>query len=263
MRGDQRARTWALFIGVLLTLVLGSPRVSRAQAPSPYLGSVPTGQATGTTFELSLREAIDRALKYNLGVIEGEERTRAAHAIRLRALNALLSNVSARVSAASEQINFKAQGLNFHIPGVNIPTVAGPFGVTDARVYLTQEILNWSDIKRLKSSMASERASEYNSKSDREIVVFTTGNAYLAVISDVATVDSTRAQVRTAQALYQQDVDKNAQGVIARIDVLRAQVELQTQQQRLIAAENQLNIDKLTLARVIRHAPITSAPGRK
>ena len=40
-------------------------------------------------------------------------------------------------------------------------------------------------------------------------------------------------------------------GVIADIDVLRASVELQTQQQRLIAAENQLAIDKLALARVI------------
>jgi outer membrane protein TolC len=39
--------------------------------------------------------------------------------------------------------------------------------------------------------------------------------------------------------------------VVASIDVLRSQVELQNQRQRLIAAENQLAIDKLTLARVI------------
>jgi outer membrane protein TolC len=39
--------------------------------------------------------------------------------------------------------------------------------------------------------------------------------------------------------------------VIAGIDVLRAQVELKTQQQRLIAAESQLSIDKLALARII------------
>jgi outer membrane protein TolC len=46
-------------------------------------------------------------------------------------------------------------------------------------------------------------------------------------------------------------VDQNEAGVIAEIDVLRARVELQTQQQRLIAAENQLAIDKLVLARAI------------
>src|SRR5262249_46577725 len=35
------------------------------------------------------------------------------------------------------------------------------------------------------------------------------------------------------------------------IDVLRSKVQLQTQQQQLIAVENQLAIDKLTLARII------------
>ena len=39
--------------------------------------------------------------------------------------------------------------------------------------------------------------------------------------------------------------------MIASIDELRARVELQTQQQRLISAQNQLAIDKLTLGRVI------------
>jgi outer membrane protein TolC len=71
------------------------------------------------------------------------------------------------------------------------------------------------------------------------------------VIADAATVDSTRAQVETAQTLYRKTSDQHKAGVVASIDELRAQVELQTQQQRLIAAENQLAIDKLTLGRVI------------
>jgi outer membrane protein TolC len=250
MSGDRRTRL-VVFRCVVVAVVLGSPRLGVAQAPNPFLGSVPSGQATGTTLDLSLPEAFDRALRYNLGAIEGRENTRAAHAARLRSLNALLANVSGRVSAAVNQINLKALGFNLSIPGISVPTVVGPFNVTDARLFVTQELFNWSDIQRLKSSSETERASEYTYQSDRDLVVFTTGNAYLLVISDAAAVESIRAQVRTAQTLYDQDVDKNAQGVIARIDVLRARVELQTQQQRLIAAENQLNIDKLSLARVI------------
>jgi outer membrane protein TolC len=65
------------------------------------------------------------------------------------------------------------------------------------------------------------------------------------------TVDSTRAQVKTAQTLVQNDTDLNKHGLIASIDLLRARVEFQTQQQRLIAAENQTAVDKLTLARII------------
>ena len=251
MRKNREAGWLVVFRCLIFAAVLASPRLGLAQAPNPFLGSVPTGQATGTILDLSLSDAFERALRYNLGAIEGRENTQAAHAARLRSLNALLGNVSGRVSAAVNQINLRAQGFNLTIPGIAVPTVVGPFNVTDARVYMTQELFNWSDIQSFRSSSAAERASELTYQSDRDLVVFTTGSAYLLVISDAAAVESIRAQVRTAQTLYDQDVDKNTQGVIARIDVLRARVELQTQQQRLIAAQNQLNIDKLSLARAI------------
>lgn len=249
MRGDRRARL--AFGGVVVGIVLASAKLAVAQAPNPFLGSVPTGQATGTTLDLSLSDAFDRALRYNLGGIEGQENMRASHAARLRSLNARLPNISGRVSAAVNQINLQALGFGLSIPGVAVPTVVGPFRVTDARLYVTQEIFSWSDIQGLKSSNELESASGDAYQSDRDLVVFTTGSAYLLVISDAAAVESIRAQVRTAQTLYDQAVDKNTQGVIARIDVLRARVELQTQQQRLIAADNQLSIDKLGLARAI------------
>jgi outer membrane protein TolC len=229
---------------------LGCGAVGGANA-EPVLGSVPTGEATGTTLLLSLKEAFDRALKYNLGVLESDQDVRAARAVRLRGLNALLPDVSAQLSGSRQQINLAAFGFNFSVPGANVPTIVGPFGVADARVYLSQRIFNWSDIKHWKSTAESERASQYSNKSDRETVVLAAGNAYLTVISDRATVDSTRAQLTTAQTLYERAVDQNKAGVIAGIDVLRARVELQTQQQRLIAAENQLAIDKLMLARII------------
>lgn len=251
MRIDRVVRRVAVFRCLILAAVVASPRFGLAQAPNRFLGSVPTGEATGTTLDLSLSEAFERALQYNLGAIEGRESTRAAHAARLRSLNALLANVSGRVSAAANQINLRAQGFNLTFPGISVPTVVGPFNVTDARVYVTQELFNWSDIQGFRSSSETERASQFTYQGDRDLVVLTTGSAYLLVISDSAAVESIRAQVRTAQTLYDQDVDKNAQGVIARIDVLRARVELQTQQQRLIAAENQLKIDKLGLARAI------------
>ena len=147
---------------------------------------------------------------------------------------------------------FPPKGLSLlKIPGVHLPTVVGPFGVADARAYLSQEIFNWSDIKNWKSAKEAETASQYSYKSDRNLVVFTVGSAYLLVISDMATVESVRAQVKTAQTLVENDTDLNKHGLIASIDLLRARVEFQTQQQRLIAAQNQVAIDKLTLGRVI------------
>ena len=251
MARNQRAPGLAFSVFVFLLTLHGAARGTRAQAQSPFLGSVPAGQATGTVLELSLRDAFARALKYNLGVIESNENTRAAHAVRLRNLNALLPTLAARISASVEQINLRALGLTINIPGFRIPSIVGPFGVGDARAYFSQELFNWSDIKNLKSASKSENAAQSSYKSDRDLVVLTTGDAYLLVISDMATVDTVRAQVNTAQTFYQDSVDRHKQGVIASIDLLRADVELQTQRQRLIAAQNQLAIDKLTLARVI------------
>ena len=240
---------------MLLIVLLGSAHSSAAQSVAPpqsrFLGSVPTGETTATTLLLSLKDTFDRALKYNLGVLESDQDVRAARALRLRGLNAILPDVWAQLSGSRQQINLAASGFNFNVPGLNIPTIVGPFGVADARVYLSQRIFNWSDIKHWKSAAESERASRYSNKSDRETVVLAAGNAYLTVISDRATVDSTRAQLTTARTLHERAVDQNKAGVIAGIDVLRARVELQTQQQRLIAAENQLAIDKLMLARII------------
>src|SRR5213594_2036600 len=248
---NLKARLFVSSFSVVLTSLLAFPGPSAGQGQNPFLGSMPTGQAAGTSLELSLKEAFDRALKYNLGLIESDQNTRAAHAVRLRRLSAMLPNLSARVSGTIEQINLKASGFNFTFPGVHVPTIVGPFGVADARAYLSQQVFNWSDIKNWKSALESEKASQYTYKRDRDLVVLTTGNAYLLLISDIATTDSIRARVETAQTLYRNDIDQNRQGVIARIDVLRAQVELQTELQRLISAENQLSIDKLTLARVI------------
>lgn len=251
MNRKQRCRRRTALVSVMLAGVVALPALSRGQSQSPVFGSVPAGQATGTTLQLSLHDTLDRALKYNLGVIESRQGTRAAHAVRLRSLNSLLPNLSARVSGTVEQDNLQARGIKISIPGVAIPHVVGPFGISDARAYLSQQLFNWSDIQSWRSSGQSEIAAQHAFRSDRDLVVFTAGNAYLQVIADSANVDSIRAQVNTAQTLYRQDVDQNTHGVIASIDVLRARVELQTQQQRLIAAENQTAIDKLTLARVI------------
>jgi outer membrane protein TolC len=214
---------------------------------SPFLESVPTGKATGTVIPLSIAEAIERGLKYNLGLIESDIGTSTVRAERLKSLSHLLPNVNATVSQSAEQIDLKAMGINF--PGV--PTVVGPFGVQDARAVITQTVFDWNAIQNLRASTERLKASRLTYKNSRDIVVLAVGNAYLKAISDAATVESQQAQLNTSQALYERAVDERKAGVAAQINEMRAQVELQTQQQRLISAQNQLAKDKIGLARVI------------
>jgi outer membrane protein TolC len=216
---------------------------------SPYLGSVPTGAPNGTVLQLSLGEALDRGLKYNLGVIESDVRTRTTRAERLRSLNELLPNVSASISQTVEQVNLRALGLKIPIAG--FPVVVGPFGIQDARGSVSQKLFDWSSVENLRASNERLKAAQNSYKSSRDLVVLAVANAYLQVIADSSTIESQQAQLSTSQALNQRARDQRIAGVAARIDELRAQVELQTQQQRLIAAQDQRSKDLLSLARAI------------
>ncbi len=64
-------------------------------------------------------------------------------------------------------------------------------------------------------------------------------------------VEAAQAQAATAEAVYNQAADFKQAGVVPAIDVLRAQVELRAQQQRLIFSRNELEKYKLSLARAI------------
>ncbi len=228
--------------------------ISGVIAPqSPFLGSVPDGTAAAQAIRLSIRDALARGLKFNLGLIQSDLDTLTARSDRLRSLSSLLPDIQASLTQTAEQVNLKALGININIPGV--PTVVGPFATQDARAYLSQRIFDWNAVQKLRASTEAMKASQYSYRSSREIVVLAVGNAYLEVISDAASVESQQAQVKTSEALHQRAVDRKAAGVSARIDVLRAQVELQTQQQRLIAARNQLSKDKLSLGRIIGLPP--------
>jgi len=216
---------------------------------SPYLGSVPTGTPTGTVLQLSLSDALDRGLKYNLGLIESDVRTRTARAERLRTLNELLPNVNASISQTVEQVNLRALGLKLPIAG--FPVIVGPFGIQDARGNVSQKLFDWNSVENLRASNERLKASQNSYKSSRDLVVLAVANAYLQVIADSSSIESQQAQLSTSQALYQRARDQRAAGVAAHIDELRAQVESQTQQQRLIAARDQRSKDMLNLARAI------------
>jgi outer membrane protein TolC len=227
----------------------GSSVLGTLGTGSPYLGSVPTGTATSTVLQLSLSDALDRGLKYNLGLIESDVRTRTARADRLRSLNDLLPNVNAAISQTVEQVNLRAVGFNPPIAG--FPVIVGPFGVQDARANVSQTLFDWRSIENLRASNKRLDAAQYSNKSSRDLVVLAVANAYLQVVADSSTIESQQAQLSTSQALYQRARDQSAAGVAARIDELRAQVELQTQQQRLIATRDQQSKDMLGLARAI------------
>ncbi len=219
----------------------------------PFAGSVPDGRATDKAIPLSLRDALSRGLRFNLGLIESDLDTRSSRSERLKKLSDLLPDIQASFTQTVQQIDLKALGINISIPGV--PMVVGPFGVQDVRAFLSQRLLDWNARQNLRAATERVKASQYSYQNSRDIVVLAVGNAYLRALSDAATIESQQAQLKTSEALHGRAVDQREAGVAARIDELRARVEMQTQQQRLIAARNQFAKDKLNLARTIGLPP--------
>jgi outer membrane protein TolC len=74
---------------------------------------------------------------------------------------------------------------------------------------------------------------------------------YLLVIAYQSEVESAASQRDTARVLFQQTSDQKTAGLASAVDVLRSQVQLQSREQKLIVAKNNLAKEKLVLARVI------------
>jgi outer membrane protein TolC len=219
---------------------------------NPFLGSNPSGEVTPGVMQLSATDAIDRGLRYNLGLLLSRDQTESVRGARYRALADLLPNVTAQVSATEEQISLAALGFPATAATqFGVPSIVGPFNVFDARAFATQSVLDLVAINKTRAATENVRAAEWNYRNAREIVVLVVGGEYLAVIADGSRVQAAQAQFDTAQVLYRQTVDLHNAGIVAAIDVLRAQVEMQAFRQRLVAARNQLDKQKLALARVI------------
>ena len=219
------------------------------QGVSSFAGSVPAKLVPGV-LPLSLQDAISRGLKQNLGLLLSSADIRGARGQRWQQLSALLPHVTAGPYIADSQINLAELGLT-GFGGLQIPASVGPFSYFDARLAVTQTLFDWKSINATRAAGQSLKSAEYTFKDARDLVVLAVGYTYLQAIADEARIETAKAQVQTAQALYDQASDQVTAGTSPAIDGLRAKVELQTRQQQLIQAKNDFAIQKLTVARVI------------
>ena len=217
-------------------------------AQNPFFGAVPRGNPTPEELPLSLADAIERGLQNNLGKLLSEQGTRAALGQQWQARSGLLPNVNMRITEAAEQTSLASFGIS-GFPGIG--SVIGPFGVFDARVFLSQSIFDMKAISNARAGSENRNAAGYSYENARDVVVQVVANLYLQTIAGASRIEAARGQLNTAQALYDQAVSFKQAGVIPAIEVLRAEVELQARQQQMIFFRNEFEKQKLSLARAI------------
>lgn len=234
-----------------------STQSEQSNAPPPvqsltlgaFSGSANVGKPVPGEIPVSILDAIDRGIRHNLGLLLSQEQSASARAQYRRSLSALLPNISGRASDSIQQINLAAFGIP--LPAGLTSPVIGPFNVIDARAALSQTFLDFTAMNRVHEAAENEKTAKFTLQDARELVVLVVGNQYLLTVAAATRLDTANAQLETAKTIFEQAQDQKRAGVSAGIDVLRAQVQMQTQQQRVLAAQNQWQQQKLSLARII------------
>lgn len=249
----QRMKKAALAFALLAAVW---PRAAEAQIilpvwqagpRSPSLGSVPDQTVTSAVLPLSLPDAIQRGLTHNLGVMSSQQAVSEAQGVRLRSLAALLPHVEGRLAAVRQKVNLEAFGFG----GFGESPLVGPYNVFDARLHVSQAVLDLSAANDARADKARLDAAKFANQDMRDLVVLVCANLYLRAVASESRVEAARAELTTAEALERLATDRKQAGLAAGIEVLRAQVQVQSRRQQLLAADNDREKSKLQLARAV------------
>lgn len=232
-----------------------------SSAANPYYGSITAHPATEDVVELSLDDAIHRGLENNLGLKQEEYAEHSIHGQKMEALQEFLPTITLTGDTGFHQYNLAAQGFGPGVvakigklfpgglpPGLSLITRAT---VTEGQFHYNQTLFSGPVIAGWRAAGAATRAANFATTRARGEVVQQVATAYLKAIAAASEVDDAKALEETAQVALNQARAAHEAGTASNLDELRARVQLQVQQQALIAAQNALDKDLILLKREI------------
>ena len=260
-----RARVFVRWVAVCAALsgtVAGAQSANPSSASNPFYGSVTVHTISNDAIQLSLDDAVRRGLENNLGLKQAENQERAIHGQKLQALQQFLPTIKLTGDTGFYQHNLAAQGFGpsviskfaARLPG-GLP--AGGFSLitrdtlTEGQIHVDQILFSGPVIAGWRAAGAATQAAHFAKMSARGEVVQQVASAYLHAIAAASEIENAKAQEQTDQLQLDHVRQEHDAGVAAHLDELRAQVQLQTQQQARIAAENIYQKDLILLKREI------------
>ena len=252
-----------------LSLCAAAPLQTRAQsiltlpsAPVPSVnaqalrleGGVVVERASAGPLSLTIDQAIALGLRHNLQIELGRQNELRVRGEVLTVENALLPTLTAQGSTTAKEINLAAMGFK--------PALLSSFGiknfdpivkvdVTSAQINLSQQLFNVPAYYLYRSAQKAVGAAALATLNTRGGIVLQVGSGYLRALADASQIANAQALLKADAVVLQQATDAHNAGVGTNLDVLRARVQLQQQQQVLISAENTFAKDKIALNRLI------------
>lgn len=225
-------------IAVGLFFAAGAWDLARAAEPGP------DPSAGLPELRLSLRDAIQAAVDNNPTVRLFREQVLEARGVADTNRGALLPNVSATLSGTRRTF-FSG---TFSIAG---DPVRGPFNVFDNRGTLTQNLFSLSLIQRWRAARSGVEVAELDAEATKRDTMATVGLLYVEALRAEAAVQAAEANLGLNQQLLKLAQDRKSAGLATALDVTRAQVQLENENQRLLVAQNERERAKLNLIRAI------------
>ena len=254
----------ALLLLILVAIGAGAAFAqgqSPTSAANPFFGSVTAQPVTSEPLKLSLDDAIQRGLKNNLGLKEAENGEKVLHGLKTEAIQEFLPTIWLTGDTGYYMHDLAALGFGPKtiaefaslFPGGKMPALSNITrdDLTEGQIHFSQILFSGPVIQAWKAAGAAERAAYFNKMSARGEVVQQVATAYLRAIADQSQVENANALVAQAQLQLDHEHAAHEAGTVANLDELRARVQFESQQQALIAAQNQQAKDSILLKREI------------
>jgi len=247
-----------LLSGLLLTAGVSAQMASEnplPQAPSAVVrplvltGGVTVQREQPGAVPLTLDQAVSIALKNNTEIKLRLQQERFVHGELLEVVNALVPSMTASGYTQAQEINLAAPG-SIKIPGftANISEIV-KVNTTNAQLSLSQQLFNVPSFVLYRGAQRAVEAANWSTLSARGSVVLNVGGLYLKILADHAMVVNAQALVKQDERVFEHAKASQEAGVGIRLDVLRAQVTLQNEQQQLVSAIAAEAKDKIQLNR--------------
>jgi outer membrane protein len=249
--GEKTNKGSGIVFYVALFGLLFTPGLARAQQTRPAQNGLPQAAPT-EVLSLTLDQAVTIALKQNttaqIAMITAAQSVQDKNIARA----ALLPDANLNISDQVQRINVEAF-LGQKIPG--FPQHGGPFQIFQAGPNFGMPIFDLTLWRRYQAARDTLNATKADSLSTREQVILLVVSQYIGTLRNVADVKASQSRVDLAKALYDQASDLQKEGVGTGIDTLRANVELQNENQRLIEAEANRETSLFGLSRLLNLDP--------
>lgn len=247
--------TGAACVLLLCVLCFSSAGLQAAQqgAMSGSVAAAAQAQpAAPLTISLTLKDAVALAMRQNPQVQIAAIDLATSQQNRSLERAKLLPQATLALNDRAVRANIEA---NFGKPFAGFPEHIGPFQVFDAGTLFTVPVFDLTLWRHWQAARHQVEATEADRQGVREQVTLLVVSQYLDGLQATANVQAATARVQLAQALYDQAADLQKHGVSTGLDTLRANVELQNEQQRLIEDQTAEKTALYGLARLLNLDP--------